>query len=90
MAPKPLAGYLSAGDNRARTAVKTLDHGSGQTRAARMRVLIATDAWYPQINGVVRSIERMIDHAAGEGAEIVLLTPQDFRSVPLPSYPEIR
>ena len=55
-----------------------------------MRVLIATDAWYPQINGVVRSIERMIDHAAGEGAEIVLVTPQDFRSVPLPSYPEIR
>jgi glycosyltransferase involved in cell wall biosynthesis len=57
---------------------------------ARMRVLIATDAWYPQINGVVRSIERMMDHAADQGAEVVLITPQDFRSVPLPSYPEIR
>jgi glycosyltransferase involved in cell wall biosynthesis len=55
-----------------------------------MRLLIATDAWYPQINGVVRSIERMMDHAAGEGAEVVLLTPEDFRSVPLPTYPEIR
>lgn len=55
-----------------------------------MRVLIATDAWYPQINGVVRSIEQMMAHASGEGAEVVLLTPQDFRSVPLPNYPEIR
>lgn len=57
---------------------------------AGMRLLIASDAWYPQINGVVRSIERMIDQAAGQGAEVVLITPQDFRSVPLPSYPEIR
>ena len=59
-------------------------------KTAGMRLLIATDAWYPQINGVVRSIERMMDHAADEGAEVVLLTPQAFRSVPLPSYPEIR
>jgi glycosyltransferase involved in cell wall biosynthesis len=64
------------------------------TNAARppaaMRLLIATDAWYPQINGVVRSIERMIDHAVHVGAEIALITPEDFRSIPLPSYPEIR
>jgi glycosyltransferase involved in cell wall biosynthesis len=60
------------------------------TATAGMRLLIATDAWYPQINGVVRSIERMIDQAAGLGAEVVLITPQDFPSVPLPSYPEIR
>ena len=55
-----------------------------------MRLLIVTDAWYPQLNGVVRSIERMMELAAGCGAEIALLTPQHFRSVPLPSYPEIR
>ncbi len=58
--------------------------------SAAIRLLIATDAWYPQINGVVRSIERMMDHAADLGAEVVLITPQDFASVPLPSYPEIR
>lgn len=57
---------------------------------AAMRLLIATDAWYPQINGVVRSIERMMDHAADCRAEVVLITPEDFRSVPLPSYPEIQ
>ena len=62
----------------------------GKSAQTPMRVLIATDAWYPQINGVVRSIERMMEHASAAGAEVVLLTPQDFRSVPLPSYPEIR
>lgn len=62
----------------------------GNRAETTMRVLIATDAWYPQINGVVRSIERMMDHAADAGAEVVLLTPQEFVSVPLPSYPEIR
>lgn len=55
-----------------------------------MRLLLATDAWYPQVNGVVRSSERMMDEAPKQGVEIALITPQDFRSVPLPSYPEIR
>ncbi len=55
-----------------------------------MRLLLATDAWYPQVNGVVRSIERMIDEAPDQGVEIALITPQDFHSVPLPIYPEIR
>jgi len=70
--------------------VASLDRKHGKNGQARMRLLIATDAWYPQINGVVRSIEQMMDQAAGAGAEVVLLTPQDFASVPLPSYPEIR
>ena len=73
-----------------RTTVANLNEVDGELERPPMRVLIATDAWYPQINGVVRSIERMIDHAAGQGAEVVLLTPQDFRSLPLPNYPEIR
>ncbi|GGK22795.1 glycosyltransferase family 4 protein [Salinarimonas ramus] len=55
-----------------------------------MRLLVATDAWRPQINGVVRSIEQMIAHASAFDAEIVLLTPLDFRSLPMPTYPEIR
>ncbi len=64
---------------------------AGKAKAAgAMRLLLATDAWYPQVNGVVRSIERMVDEAPGQGAEIALITPQDFHSVPLPIYPEIR
>jgi glycosyltransferase involved in cell wall biosynthesis len=55
-----------------------------------MRVLIATDAWRPQINGVVRSLEYMAAEAPRFGAEVVFLTPERFRSVPMPTYPEIR
>jgi len=55
-----------------------------------MRLLIATDAWRPQINGVVRSLEHMAQHAEAFGVETVFLTPDDFISIPMPSYPEIR
>jgi glycosyltransferase involved in cell wall biosynthesis len=55
-----------------------------------MRVLVATDAWHPQINGVVRSLENVAREAPALGAEIVFLTPDMFRTLPMPSYPEIR
>jgi len=55
-----------------------------------MRLLIATDTWRPQVNGVVRSIEHMADHAPRFGADVRLTTPFDFLSLPLPTYPEIR
>ncbi|MGO4572319.1 glycosyltransferase family 4 protein [Microvirga sp. 2TAF3] len=55
-----------------------------------MRLLIATDAWRPQINGVVRSLEHMVAEAPAFGAEVALLTPERFRSFPMPTYPEIR
>jgi glycosyltransferase involved in cell wall biosynthesis len=55
-----------------------------------MRLLIATDAWHPQINGVVRSLQEMAAHAAQNGAETCFITPQDFASIPMPTYPEIR
>lgn len=55
-----------------------------------MRLLVATDAWRPQVNGVVRSLEHMAAYAPGFGAEMHFLTPDRFRSLPLPSYGEIR
>ena len=55
-----------------------------------MRVLVATDAWRPQVNGVVRTYERLIDEVAALGVEIAVLTPDEFRTVPCPTYPEIR
>lgn len=54
-----------------------------------MRILIATDAWHPQVNGVVRSLETMAQAASALGAEIDFLTPQDFYSFPMPTYREI-
>jgi len=55
-----------------------------------MRILVATDAWNPQINGVVRSLESVARALREFGVEIEFLTPQGFASVPLPSYAEIR
>lgn len=55
-----------------------------------MHVLIATDAWKPQINGVVRSLEAMAAEAGSFGASVSFLTPDQFRSFPLPTYSEIR
>lgn len=53
-------------------------------------ILIVTDAWRPQINGVVRSIERTAEELVAIGARVEFLTPQAFRTLPCPTYPEIR
>ncbi len=54
-----------------------------------MRVLIATDAFRPQVNGVVRSLESLAKAAPAQGVDIEFLSPQGFRTVPMPSYREI-
>ncbi len=55
-----------------------------------LRILIATDAWRPQVNGVVRTLEALAENAPRHGAEISMLTPERFRTVPMPGYREIR
>ena len=55
-----------------------------------MRILIVSDAWYPQINGVVRTMTAMRDQLEEMGDTVELITPNGFRSVPCPTYPEIR
>ncbi len=55
-----------------------------------MRILIATDAWRPQVNGVVSTLERMTRAAAEFGAEFEFLTPQGMWTAPMPTYPDIR
>jgi glycosyltransferase involved in cell wall biosynthesis len=55
-----------------------------------MRILIATDAWHPQINGVVRTLQSLAAAARTLGAEIEFLTPEGFPSFPLPTYRSIR
>jgi len=55
-----------------------------------MRVLIATDAWHPQVNGVVRTLTSLAQAASGLGVSIEFLTPDGFPSIPLPTYPDIR
>ncbi|MCQ8782799.1 glycosyltransferase family 4 protein [Mangrovibrevibacter kandeliae] len=55
-----------------------------------MRCLIATDAWYPQINGVVRTLTSLADQLRARGIEVRVVSPQDFVTVPCPTYPQIR
>ena len=55
-----------------------------------MRILIATDAWHPQINGVVRTLAMTAAAAKPFGVDIRFLTPESFRTVALPGYPGIR
>ncbi|ABD87008.1 glycosyltransferase family 4 protein [Rhodopseudomonas palustris] len=55
-----------------------------------MRILVATDAWHPQVNGVVRTLTMMAEAAKSLGVDVSFITPQSFRTIGLPSYPDLR
>ncbi|KQW22337.1 alpha-mannosyltransferase [Afipia sp. Root123D2] len=55
-----------------------------------MRILVATDAWHPQVNGVVRTLTMMAEAAAALGVDVSFLTPKSFATFALPSYPDLR
>lgn len=54
------------------------------------RILIVTDAWAPQVNGVVRTLEALAATLRQSGHDVRFITPDLFRTVPLPTYPEIK
>ena len=55
-----------------------------------MKIMVATDAWHPQVNGVVRTLGHVAHEARALGAELEFLTPNEFWTLPMPSYPEVR
>lgn len=55
-----------------------------------MIVLVATDAWHPQVNGVVRTLEALRESVAAQGSVIEFVTPEGFRSFEFPTYPGLR
>jgi len=55
-----------------------------------LKIVIATDAWKPQLNGVVRTLDTLGQILTRFGNEVRYITPNEFKSVPLPSYSEIR
>lgn len=55
-----------------------------------MRILIVSDAWYPQVNGVVRTMDRVIHELTKKDHQICVISPSDFKTIPCPTYPEIR
>ncbi|MCO5133833.1 MAG: glycosyltransferase family 1 protein [Phyllobacteriaceae bacterium] len=55
-----------------------------------MDILIVTDAWHPQVNGVVRTLVNVIGEFERRGHKVRTVTPSDYLSLPMPTYPEIR
>jgi glycosyltransferase involved in cell wall biosynthesis len=53
------------------------------------RILIATDAWHPQVNGVVRTLENTIRELIRLGHEVMVIEPSGYQRWPIPFYPEI-
>lgn len=53
-------------------------------------VLFVTDAWHPQVNGVMRTLEHTIAALGARDIRTGVISPQDFRTLPCPTYPEIR
>lgn len=55
-----------------------------------MKIALVTDAWHPQVNGVVRTLETTIEILRSWGHEILVVSPDQYRTIAAPSYPEIR
>jgi glycosyltransferase involved in cell wall biosynthesis len=55
-----------------------------------MRILVATDAWEPQVNGVVRTLTRTVAECRAMGHQVEVVSPDQFKTFPLPTYPEIK
>jgi len=72
------------------------DEGAGAASVPRVefarpiKVLIVTDAWHPQVNGVVRTLEILGNELRARGHEVRYATPEGHWTVPMPTYPEIR
>jgi glycosyltransferase involved in cell wall biosynthesis len=69
------------------------EHGNprrGLEPGRLMRILLATDAWEPQVNGVVRTLTRTAAECRAMGHEVEVVSPDQFKTVPMPTYPEIR
>jgi glycosyltransferase involved in cell wall biosynthesis len=62
----------------------------GRGGGGAVRILIVTDAWEPQVNGVVRTLKSTQRELERMGHEVELLTPAGFRTLPCPTYPDIR
>lgn len=55
-----------------------------------MKILIVTDAWFPQVNGVVRTLSTVAEELREMGHRVEVISPDSFKTIPCPTYPEIR
>lgn len=63
---------------------------NGHGASGRLRIALITDAWQPQVNGVVRTLGAVTGILRDRGHEVTVISPDLFHSMPCPSYPEIR
>jgi len=54
------------------------------------RLAIVTDAWHPQTNGVVHTLSRVATYLRTQGTDVLVVSPEGHRTLPMPTYPEIR
>jgi len=54
------------------------------------RLALVTDAWHPQTNGVANTLARVVKYLESQGTRVLVIAPEDHRTLALPSYPEIR
>ena len=64
--------------------------GATRGRAVLRRILIVSDAWMPQVNGVVRTLSIVAAELRTLGHEVEVIGPDRFRTLPCPTYPDIR
>ena len=55
-----------------------------------MKIILVTDAWAPQVNGVVRNYTSLINVLTHRGHTVQIISPLEFQTLPCPTYPEIR
>lgn len=55
-----------------------------------MKIVIVSDAWFPQVNGVVRTLDSLARELGRRGHAVSFITPDRFKTIPCPTYPEIR
>ena len=55
-----------------------------------MKIVLVTDAWFPQINGVVRTWSIVVDELSRMGHQVVTITPDHFAGLPCPGEPQIK
>ena len=87
-----LQGQAQPQSQPARNSVSRLREAANapQNGHKPMRIMLVTDAWEPQVNGVVRTLTRTVRELREMGHSVEVISPDQFKTFPLPTYPEIK
>jgi len=89
--PAPAAvNFLNAMVHETQLGARAEPRAIEYSRQKSLRLLIVTDAWAPQVNGVVRTLETLGHDLVSMGHEVRYATPEGRATMALPTYPEIR